>query len=200
MGRPRQHDVDDLLDHARRLWIDHGLDGVTIRALSAASGVPNGAIYHAVGSRDALLARVWSREAEGFLAFQRDAVATAASTSGPVDALVAAACAPADYAIAHPDAAALLVSVRPDDLLTDRLADPDRDRLRAQKRELGRLVTDLAERVFGRHDKPALALVTLCLVDLPSATLLSRGRTTDPIARHALETSVRALATTPIPE
>ena len=77
VGRPRAHDVDVLLDHARTLWVEQGVSGVTIRALSVETGASNGAIYHAFGSRDGLLVRVWSREAERFLAVQSDAVDTA---------------------------------------------------------------------------------------------------------------------------
>ena len=77
MGRPRQYDLDDLLAHARDLWVGRGVDGLTIRALSAASGASNGAVYHAFGSRDGLLARVWAEEAGRFLTFQRDRVAEA---------------------------------------------------------------------------------------------------------------------------
>ena len=77
MGRPRQYDLADLLGHARDLWIGRGVDGLTIRALSSASGASNGAVYHAFGSRDGLLARVWAEEAGRFLTFQRDRVAEA---------------------------------------------------------------------------------------------------------------------------
>lgn len=191
MARPREHDVDELLDHARDLWARAGLDGLTIRALSTASGVSNGAIYHAVGSRAALIARVWSREAEGFLAHQRAILETAAD---PVEALVAVACTPADFARDHPEGSTVLLSVRAEDLIDDRLDIGDRERLLARRRELGAIITELAERRWNRRDRPTLALVTMCVVDLPSALLLSRGRIADPIARHALETAVRAIA------
>lgn len=194
MGRPRHHDVDDLLDHARRIWVRDGLPGLTLRALRDESGVPNGAIYHAVGSRDGLVARVWCRDADAFLDRQRQAVATAPD---PIEAIVAAACTPADLARADPDGATVLLSVRPEDLLTDRLDDTDREQIRAGKRALGEIVDDLAEARWGRRDRTTRALVTMCLVDLPGALLLARGRLTDPLARHALETAVRAIATDP---
>lgn len=188
--------MTELLDHARHLWARDGIGGVTIRALSAASGVSNGAIYHAVSSRDALLARVWSRAAAAFLDHQRRAVTAAAD---PVEAVVAAACTPADFARDDPEDAELLLSSRPDDLLTERLDPADRLLVTDRKRELSAIVVELAERLWGRHDRTALALVTMCVVDLPGALLLSRGRVTDPLARHALETSVRAIAATPPP-
>jgi len=198
VGRPREHDLDDLLDHARRLWARDGIAGVTLRALSRASGVPNGAIYHAVGSRDGLLAQVWCRDAAAFLAFQRNAI-DGVAPSDPVSAIVAAACAPAAFAETEPDRAAVLLSTTADDLPTDRLNDADRARVRAQKRQLGELVADLADRRWGRRDRAALAVVTMCLVDLPGALLLARGRIADPLARHALEVAVRAVAAEPLP-
>lgn len=196
MGRPRRHDRDELLDHARDLWAREGLGGLTIRSLSARSGVPNGVIYHAFGSRDGLVARVWNREAGAFLDLQRHAIAACAD---PVRAAVAAACAPADFARGHPDGSRVLLSVRATALLTDRL-DPDvQARVAERKRELGVIITGLAERCWARHDPTALAAMTMCVVDLPSALLLARDRVTDPLARHALETAVRAIASTPLP-
>src|SRR5699024_12836810 len=95
MGRPRRFDPDELADHARSLWVEHGKSGVTTRALVAASGASNGAVYHAFGSRDGLLARGWAREAAGLLTFQQDAVTRATSgggaAGGPVEAAHSAA-------------------------------------------------------------------------------------------------------------
>ena len=71
MGRPQLVDVDALLDHARSIWIAEGQAAVTIRALSARSGVSNGAIYHHFSSRNHLLAQIWAREASAFRTFQR---------------------------------------------------------------------------------------------------------------------------------
>ena len=68
MARPREHDLDDLLDHARTIWAREGRTALTIRSLSVAAGVSNGAIYHAFGSRGRLLAAAWIREADSFLA------------------------------------------------------------------------------------------------------------------------------------
>lgn len=156
----------------------------------------NGAIYHAVGSRDGLVARVWSREADTFLAHQRDVIT---SSADPIEALVGVACTPADFAHHHPEGSTILLSVRPEQLLTDRLTQDDHRRVSDKKRELSAIVEDLAEVLWGRRDRTALALVTMCVVDLPRALLLARGRMADPVARHALEVAVRALATTPVP-
>jgi AcrR family transcriptional regulator len=194
MGRPRQHDLGSLLDHARRLWVEHGIAGVTIRGLSAASGASNGAIYHAFGSRDGLLASVWSREADAFLAFQRAQVDAALESGGAVDGLVAAALTPASYAEAQRDGARLLLAADVDDLLTDDLPEEARQELHRLRKELGALLVDLAVALWDRHDAAAVTTARYCVVDLPGALLLRSAEPTDPLARHALERAVRGIA------
>jgi AcrR family transcriptional regulator len=61
MARPRVHDPDRVLDAAESLVVACGPAAVTIRAISAAVGVSNGAVYHTFGSRMGLLARAWLR-------------------------------------------------------------------------------------------------------------------------------------------
>ncbi|NUP68496.1 MAG: helix-turn-helix transcriptional regulator, partial [Nonomuraea sp.] len=77
MPRPRIHDLDRLMDVAERLVAQGGPERFTVRALAAASGVPNGAIYHAFGSLPVLLGRVWLRAAADFLDLQEELVAAA---------------------------------------------------------------------------------------------------------------------------
>lgn len=196
MGRPRAHDVDVLLDHARTLWVEQGASGVTIRALSVATGASNGAIYHAFGSRDGLLVRVWSREAERFLAVQADAVDTALAGGDARDAVVAAALAPAAYAARDAAGARLLLAVRADDLAAD-VGEAERREVRELRRRLTALVTRLAVEVWGSEEPPATTLVAWCVVDLPSALLLAGDRVTDPLAHLALERAVRGVLAGP---
>lgn len=199
MGRPRQYDLDELLEHGRRLWIDHGITAVTIRALMAAAGASNGAVYHAFGSRNGLLARVWAREAERFLAFQRDHVEQALIQSDPVSALVAAALAPASYAVRNEEGARLLLTTNVDRLMTADLdADAHTVLLRLQL-QLGELLIELATAVWGRRDRVAVTTVRYCVVDLPGTLLLKSAVITDPVAQHALERAVRGIASTPPP-
>lgn len=199
MGRPRQHDLKDLLDQARSLWIEDGVAGVTIRALSTASGASNGAIYHAFGSRDCLLASVWTREADKFLSFQRDLVERAMGEGGPVDGLVTAALAPAAYAARDDQGARLLLTASLSDLLTPELDDDRRSDLLRLQRELGGLMGELAEALWSRRDGAAITTVRYCVVDLPGALLLKASAVTDPVARHALERAVRGIASMPPP-
>ncbi|WP_407445340.1 TetR/AcrR family transcriptional regulator [Rhodococcus sp. (in: high G+C Gram-positive bacteria)] len=193
MGRPRLHDLDELLDHARHLWVRRGTPGVTIRALSDVSGASNGAIYNAFGSRDGLLASVWAREATRFLEFQRDIADRALTASGPTEAIVAAALAPATYAERDDLGAQLLLAVTLDDLGTPDLAESQRDRLAGLRRTLTSLLTVLAIEQWGRKDATALTLVKYCVVDLPGALLLGSGNVSDPLARHALALAVRGI-------
>lgn len=196
MGRPRQHDLDSLLGHARRLWVERGLGGVTVRALTESSGASNGAIYHAFGSRDGLLARVWAREADEFLAFQRERVE---QEQDPTDALVAAALAPASYAVEHAEGARLLLAATGDDLTTPELDEEGRAELGRLQRDLGRLLTQLSEALWDRRDRAAVTAVRYCVVDLPGALLLKAGDVTDPLAVHVLERAVRGIAAEPPP-
>lgn len=196
MGRPREHDLDAILDHARRLWVEGGTSGLTIRRLSSEAGVSNGALYNAFGSRDGLLTRVWCREADQFLAFQRTAVANALRGDRPIqDAVVAASLASAEYSKHDEQGARLLLSVTFDDLLGAEPAPEQRDELLRLRRSVNDLITDLSTRLWGRTDRSALTCVRYCVVDLPSALLLAPSKPTDPLARHALERAVRGILT-----
>ncbi|WP_162599839.1 TetR/AcrR family transcriptional regulator [Nocardioides solisilvae] len=200
MGRRREHDLDEVLDHARTLWAREGRGALTIRALSAASGMSNGAIYHAFGSRDGLLALTWAREARRFVERQRAGVARALDEGGgPVEALVVAATAPAAHARHDEEGARLLLSVRPRDLTTDALTPAQQQELAQLRHDLDRLVRQLAALLWQRQDRAALVTVRCCLVELPSALLLRPRRVTDPLARLVLERAVRGVVTGPPP-
>ncbi|MFW0785155.1 TetR/AcrR family transcriptional regulator [Gordonia sp. CPCC 206044] len=199
MGRPRRYDIDELLDHARRLWLAGGVTDVTIRALSAASGASNGAVYHAFGSRDGLLARVWAREAQGFLAFQRDQVTHALNEGGPECAFVAASLAPATYAENDAQGARVLLSAHLDDFITSELDDETRHRLRRLRADLGELLVELSSALWDRTDRTAVAAVQYGVVNLPGTLLLNGKDVADPVARHVLEQAVRGIAAAPPP-
>lgn len=199
MGRPRRFDIDALTDHARTLWVRNGKAGVTIRALSAASGASNGVVYHAFGSRDGLLARVWAREAREFLAFQRRTVSQAMAVGSPTDGFVAAALAPARYAVAHTDGARILLSATGDELMTAELTADGTALLHERQQELGLLMLELAAALWDRRDRAAVTTVRYCLVDLPGALLLTSTDSANLLAQHALELAVRGIAAVPPP-
>ena len=117
MPRPRVHDLEHVLDVAERLAVAKGPAAVTIRALSDATSVSNGALYHAFGTRAGLLGRAWVRAAERFLELQRNAVEQAlsggADTEGnATEAVVAAALCPASLFDQNPTSARFLLTVR----------------------------------------------------------------------------------------
>lgn len=172
---------------------------MTIRGLSDAAGVSNGAIYNAFGSRDGLLAAVWAREAAKFLEFQRHAAENGLVTAGSTEAVVAAALAPAAYAKGDELGAHLLLAVTLDDLATLDLAEPQRHELAGLRRALTSLLTWLAHEQWGREDHTAVTMVGYCVVDLPGALLLGLDRVSDPLAVRALELAVRGIVSEPPP-
>src|SRR5689334_2657854 len=120
MPRPRVHDPDSVLDAVEHLAARSGPQAVSIRAVSAAVGVSNGALYHTCSSRNGLIGHAWLRAGRRFLALQTTLVDRALrpdSEASAVDAVVAAADAPVAFAERHPDSATLLLQVRRDELL-----------------------------------------------------------------------------------
>ncbi|MFC3965117.1 TetR/AcrR family transcriptional regulator [Nocardia jiangsuensis] len=199
MPRPRLHDLDALMDVAERMAVESGPAAVTVRALSQAAGVSNGAIYHAFGSRPALLGRVWLRAARGFLALQRQAVRSA--QGGAVEAVVAAADTPAEFLVRQPVSARFLLAVAREELLGSGDIPDD---LAAELRHLDRVLTELfvtlSHDVFARDDREAVAVIRDCVVELPTALLLRGNRAPAPPVRERLAAAVRAvLALTPPP-
>jgi AcrR family transcriptional regulator len=190
--RPRLHDPDVILDAAESLAAAAGAGAVTTRAVAARAGVSNGAIYHEFGSRSALLSHTWVRAGRRFLEVQAELVeADRADRTDPADVIVAAADAPAVFAERYPQSARLVVDVPRHQLVGDdsaassALADLDR--------ELLGLLVRLAEVAWGRRDSAAVDVVTTCVVDLPTAILLSRNRIGSPVARRQLAAAVRAV-------
>ncbi|GAB4586104.1 TetR family transcriptional regulator [Nocardia sp. IFM 10818] len=191
MPRPRVHDPDGVLDAAESLAARSGAAAVTIRAVAAATGVSNGAIYHSFPSRADLLGRTWIRAAQRFLEVQQELV-QASSDSG-ADAVVAAADAPAAFAQRFPESSRLLLTVRRGDLLGDELPAPVAAELDQLDRRLLELLKQLARDLWGRKDSRAVDVITTCVVDLPTAILLQRDRLAGPVAREHLRAAVRAV-------
>jgi AcrR family transcriptional regulator len=200
MGRPREHDLDSLLDHARQIWIERGAAALTIRALSAASTASNGAIYHAFGTRAGVLAAVWAREATGYLAHLRARIESVSAAAGqPVELLLAAGLAPLTYASSNPAASRLLLTANLDELFTPELDDDQRASLAGLRTELGQIIVSLAGTAWGRTDRAAVKLTQYCVVELPGALLLSAKNPEDPLATLALENAIRGIAATDLP-
>jgi AcrR family transcriptional regulator len=196
MPRPRVYEPDRVLDAVESLAVASGPAAVTIRAISAAVGVSNGALYHTFGSRAGLMGRAWLRAGHRFLTVQNTLVDQALDEAGrhaAIAAVVAAADAPAVFAEQYPDSSKLLLTVRRDELLDSDLPDEITTKLSDLDRLLVGLMIRLAVNVWDRKDARAVDAITTCIVDLPTAILLQRDRLANATAREHLRASVRAV-------
>lgn len=195
MPRPRIHDHDTVLDAAEALAVEIGPAGVTTRAVATSAGTSNGAIYHSFRSRGDLLAQTWLRAAHAFLDVQTELVEAALGVPDPdpVSAVVAAADAPAVFYARQPRSARLLLRVERHQLLGDDLPDDVTADLVDVERALVGLMTRLSTLLWDRRDARAVDAITLCIVDLPTAILLSRNRIEDRWARIQLTSAVRTV-------
>ncbi|CAB4913164.1 unannotated protein [freshwater metagenome] len=196
MPRPRIHDLDALLDAAEALLAEGDDRAVTIRAVAERAGASSGSLYHAFGSRNELLGRLWLRAATRFLELQRAAVDAELAAGDGWDAAVAATVAAArtlrDLEETSPATARTLLRHRRETLLQDGLPDGLAGELRDLDDALLAVLRRLADALFGRHDRRAVETVAVCVVDLPPALLDGRrARTIDPTA--ALAAAVRGV-------
>lgn len=200
--RPRLHDPDRVLDVVESLTARSGPAAVTIRAVETAAGVSNGALYHAFGSRAGLLGAAWLRAGRRFLELQAELVGAApaaveaaveAAAEPAVAAVVAAADAPVVFAQRHPASSQLLLAVRRTELLGEDLPGGLGEQLRGLQSSLVGLMIRLADGMWNRRDALAVDTITTCVVDLPTAIVLSRNRLDSPIAREQLHAAVRAV-------
>jgi AcrR family transcriptional regulator len=194
MGRPREHNIESILDRATTIMVERGVHGLTLRELATETGASNGTIYHAFGSRSGLVAMAYLQNAERFLALQRDAVEQARLTTDDAAApVVAAAQAASRLAGTAPVSAAFLMLVRYDELLVDDIPDDLRESLSDLARRLSILFVDLARTALGRDDELAVDTIRTCVVDVPSGLLLRREQLTDPHALLRVEAAVRGI-------
>lgn len=190
------HDPDRVLDAVESLAVTSGSAAVTIRAVSAAVGVSNGAVYHTFGSRAGLLAQAWLRAGRRFLDAQHASVeqALAAPDRDAGRAAVAAAAdAPAAFAEQHPNSCLLLLTMPRDELLGPNLPDEITAAIGELEAKLVGLMIRLAHSVWDRKDAAAVDTITMCIVDLPTAILLKRDRLRSKTAREQLGAAVRAV-------
>jgi AcrR family transcriptional regulator len=190
MPRPRVYDVDRMLDAAESLAAEAGPSAVTIRAVAAAAGVSNGALYHTFGSRAELLARTWLRAARRFLAAQRVLVEESLS---PRNAVVAAAQAPAVFAEQYPQSSSVLLAVQREELIDEGIRRELESEVAATQTQLIELMVRLATALWDRKDAAAVDVITTCIIDLPTSILLQRNRINNPTAVEHLRAAVRAV-------
>jgi AcrR family transcriptional regulator len=163
MAPPRKHTTDAILDAARDLVLGKGPRAASVAAIAAASGAPVGTLYHRFGSRDGILAAVWTRSLERF---QSTALTAALGHEDPLERAAALARSSIEFADAFPKDARLLIAVRRDDLLDA----PDGAlgrRIAEMNEPLGAEIRAIALALFGKADGRSLAAVTRAVVDLP---------------------------------
>ncbi|MGI5218236.1 TetR/AcrR family transcriptional regulator [Nocardia sp. CA-290969] len=101
MGRPRQFDEAQLLDAATDLFWSQGFDDTSVGDVSAATGVGNGSIYAAYGSKRGLFLAAFERYCDQRARFVRDTVVAAPGSAR--DAVRALLFAIIDDCAAQPD-------------------------------------------------------------------------------------------------
>ena len=199
MPRPRVYEPDQVLDAVESLTVASGPAAVTIRAISAAVGVSNGALYHTFGSRAGLIGRAWLRAGRRFLDLQNAQVEGALSATGPqaaIAAVAAAADAPVGFAERYPNSSKVLWAVSAEELIASDLPEGVAAELNDLHRLLIGLMIRLAVNLWDRKDAAAVDTITTCIVDLPTAIVLRRNGLGDPTARQQLRAAVRAVLDT----
>jgi AcrR family transcriptional regulator len=192
MMRQAQHRADDILDAARELVLERGVQSATVDAIVKESGAPVGSLYHRFGSRDRLLAELWMRAVRRSQA----AFLAAARHAEPEQAAVDAALSIYDFVQRHRQDARLLVSFRREDLLHDaRLPRVIRE-LKELNRPLEDAVTELARRVFGKATRKTVEQTILAVIDIPLGVVrrhLVAGSELPTWLREQLEAAVRTV-------
>jgi AcrR family transcriptional regulator len=194
--RPRVYEPDQVLDAVESLVVASGPRAVTIRAISAAVGVSNGALYHTFGSRAGLISRTWLRAGRRFLTVQNalvDRALSANAARAPIAAVVAAADAPVVFAEQYPSSSKVLWALSREELLDADLPDGVAAELNELHRLLIGLMIRLAANLWDRKDSAAVDTITACIVDLPTAIVLDRDRLANPTAREQLRAAVNAV-------
>lgn len=195
MPRPRVHDRDVVLDAVEELVARAGPTAVTIRAIGAAVGMSNGAVYHTFTSRGGLMGQAWLRAGQRFLAVQTSLADQAMTSGGPIEAVVAAADAAVVFTERYPGSSTLVLRVRRGEVLADDVPGDVADELRRLDKLLVAFMVRLALAVWDRKDAAAVDAITSCVVDLPTALLLRRDRLGSATARAQLDAAVRAVLT-----
>ncbi|MFE7745692.1 TetR/AcrR family transcriptional regulator [Nocardia sp. NPDC057455] len=81
MGRPRQFDESNLLDAATELFWSKGFDSTSVEDVSLATGVGNGSIYSAYGSKQGLFLAAFERYCGRRARLVREAIGSAGGSA-----------------------------------------------------------------------------------------------------------------------
>ncbi|MFI5623566.1 TetR/AcrR family transcriptional regulator [Nocardioides sp. NPDC051685] len=201
MSRQRLHTLDDLLDVAEQIVTSGDPSGLTLRSLAAAAGASNGTIYHAFGSKDVLLARLWLRSWCRLGDLMAEAMGERAADSTGEDAVVAVALTPVEFVRRFPASARLFFAQRRDQLFSADLPPEIETELSAVQEKFLEVLIALARGVWGRGDRIAVEAIAVCVVDLPGGILrrcLVEDREADAATAARLEAAVRAILAVPL--
>ncbi|MER6972804.1 TetR/AcrR family transcriptional regulator [Nocardioides sp. NPDC000445] len=201
MSRQRLHTLDDLLDVAEQIVTSGDPSGLTLRSLAAAAGASNGTIYHAFGSKDVLLARLWLRSWCRLGDLMAEAMGERPMESTGEDAVVAVALTPVEFVRRFPASARLFFAQRRDQLFSADLPPEIETELNSVQEKFVEVLIALARGVWDRGDRVAVEAVAVCVVDLPGGILrrcILEDREADEATAARLEAAVRAVLTVPI--
>lgn len=166
MPRPPRYPSDALLDAALDLYVDGGLEAVTMAGVARAVGAPSGSLYHRFSGRSELLARLWLRTVERF---QEGYLEQLTADGDPVEVACLAVQHVLDWVRARPAEALLLARHSAKDLVGTVGVDGT---LQALRRRLDARVRDAmfawADRLQGELSG---ARLRFALVDLPLAAV-----------------------------
>ena len=176
---------DELLDATRHLVAQGGARAITLQAVAAEAGAPNGSIYHRFRSLDDLIARAWLRAA-------RRAQQTALEAGGDVETIALALY---DLCLEDREDAILLGALGQRDLRRLSLSAGRRREVDEVNVPVDALMRTLAKRTFGHARAPDRHLLLQLTVDLPYAFVrrhLDAGTTPPRTDRDRLRAAVRA--------
>jgi AcrR family transcriptional regulator len=192
MTRQTQHLAEDILDAARGLVLDRGVQAATVDAIVRQSRAPVGSLYHRFGSRDRLMAELWLRAVRRSQATFLAAAAHADAEQAAVDAALSIY----DFVRQYPADARLLASFRREDLLRDARSPRLIRELKELNRPLEDAVTSLARRLFGKATRRTAEQTVLAVIDIPMGAIrrhLLAGSDVPSWLRDQLEAAVRAV-------
>ncbi|MFE7224990.1 TetR/AcrR family transcriptional regulator [Nocardioides sp. NPDC057577] len=198
MSRQRLHTLDDLLDVAEQIVTSGDPSGLTLRSLAASAGASNGTIYHAFGSKDVLLARLWLRSWCRLGDLMAESMGQGATGE---DAVVAVALTPVEFVRRFPASARLFFAQRRDQLFSADLPPEIETELASVQEKFVDVLITLARGVWDRGDRIAVEAIAVCVVDLPGGILrrcILEDREADEATAARLEAAVRAVLTVPL--
>jgi len=200
MARPRLHSLDDLLDVAEQIVVSGDPGGLTLRGLAVRAGVSNGTIYHAFGSKEELLARLWLR-ASARLGEATVAALAETEEGAATECVVAVALAPLRLARQHTASAQLFFGQRSDQLFSADIPGELVTSLAEHQHRFVELLKGLADGLWQRRDRVAVDVITSCVVDIPSGLLRRRllaGLPLEPSTEQRIAAAVRAVLALPL--